>query len=147
MVSRRLPSATSMFGPRQDPNSQYAAVVARFIAAAGRGLPLEIYGDGKQTRDFTFVSNVVDANLAAAEAPGVSGQVFNIACGERVSVLEIVGHLEDLLGRQLLVRHTSPRPGDVRHTLADIARAREQLGYEPRVTFRDGLRRTLAACR
>ena len=110
----------NVFGPRQDPNSEYAAVVARFILAARRGVPLEIHGDGKQTRDFTYVSNVVDANLAAAEAPPGGGHVFNVACGERLSVLDIAARLEEVLGRTLPRRHTPPRPGDVRDTLADI---------------------------
>jgi UDP-glucose 4-epimerase len=135
----------NVFGPRQDPSSQYAAVVARFIRGARRGEPLEIHGDGKQTRDFTYITNVVDANLRAADAPGVSGQVFNIACGERLSVLDIVRALEDVLGRRLTVRHTPARAGDVRNTLADTARARERLGYVPAVGFAEGLRRTVAA--
>lgn len=135
----------NVFGPRQDPNSEYAAVIARFILAARRGAPLEVHGDGKQTRDFTYIANVVDANLAAAEAPGVAGEVFNIACGERLSVLDIATRLEEILGRSLPRRHTPPRPGDVRDTQADISRARERLGYAPTVGFAEGLRRTVAA--
>ena len=135
----------NVFGPRQDPTSAYAAVVARFILAAKQGEPLEIHGDGEQTRDFTYVANVVDANLAAAEAPGVAGGVFNIACGDRLSVLDIARHLEAILGRSLSRRHTPPRPGDVRDTLADVSRARERLGYMPTVGFPEGLRRTVAA--
>ncbi len=135
----------NVFGPRQDPASEYAAVVARFVQAARQGLPLEIHGDGQQSRDFTYVTNVVDANLAAAEAPGVAGEVFNIACGERLSVVGIAKALEEVLGRPLPQRHTPPRPGDVRDTEADITRARAQLGFVPRVLFTEGLRRTLAA--
>jgi UDP-glucose 4-epimerase len=135
----------NVFGPRQDPASQYAAVVARFIMAAREGRPLEIHGDGKQTRDFTYVSNVVDANLAAAEAPGVSGQVFNIAGGRRLSVLDIASALQEVLGGALPRHHTAARPGDVRDTLADVSRARDRLGYRPRVDFAEGLRRTVAA--
>src|SRR5581483_447597 len=135
----------NVFGPRQDPNSEYAAVVARFILAARRGAPLEIHGDGKQTRDFTYVANVVDANLAAAEAPGVAGETFNVACGEQLSVLDIASGLERILGRPLLRRHTPPRRGDVRDTRADISRARDRLGYRPGVEFMEGLRRTVAA--
>lgn len=135
----------NVFGPRQDPASQYAAVVARFILAARRGEPLEIHGDGEQTRDFTYVANVVDANLAAADAPGVAGQVFNIACGDRLSVLDIARGLEEILGRSLSRHHTPPRRGDVRDTQADVSRARERLGYVPAVGFREGLRRTVAA--
>jgi len=135
----------NVFGPRQDPASEYAAVVARFILAAQRGVPLEVHGDGEQTRDFTYVANVVDANLGAAEAPGLSGEVFNVACGERLSVLDIARNLEVVLGRSLPVRHAPPRRGDVRDTLADISRARTRLGYAPAVSFLEGLRRTVSA--
>ncbi len=135
----------NVFGPRQDPESQYAAVIARFIVAAKRGDPLEIHGDGKQTRDFTYVGNVVDANLLAAEAAGVAGGVFNVACGERLSVLDIATRLEEVLGTSLPRRHTPPRAGDVRDTLADVSSARARLGYRPRVGFTEGLRRTVAA--
>jgi UDP-N-acetylglucosamine/UDP-N-acetyl-alpha-D-glucosaminouronate 4-epimerase len=135
----------NVFGPRQDPASEYAAVVARFILAAKRGEPLEVHGDGEQTRDFTYVGNVVDANLAAAAAPGLAGEVFNVACGERLSVLDIARHLEEILGRPLPRRHTPPRAGDVRDTLADISRARARLAYVPAVSFKEGLRRTVAA--
>jgi UDP-glucose 4-epimerase len=135
----------NVYGPRQDPNSQYAAVVARFIDAAERGVPLEIHGDGLQTRDFTYVANVVDANLAAAEAPGLAGEVFNVACGERLSVVDIATALEEILGRPLPRRHTPPRPGDVRATWADISWARDRLGYTPKIGFPEGLRRTVAA--
>jgi len=135
----------NVFGPRQDPVSRYAAVIPRFIAAALRGEPLEVHGDGKQTRDFTYVSNVVEANLRAATAQGVSGAVFNVACGERHAVLDLVRALEEFLGRDLPVTHTPPRPGDLRDTQADVTRARAALGLAPSVSFRDGLRRTLAA--
>jgi UDP-glucose 4-epimerase len=132
----------NVFGPRQDPDSPYAAVIARFLRAAQRGLPLEIHGDGKQTRDFTYVSNVVDANLAAAEAPRVSGEVFNVGCGERLSILDIARELEEVLGRPLPVRHTEGPPG-ARDTLADLSRITARLGYVPAVGFREGLRRTV----
>jgi nucleoside-diphosphate-sugar epimerase len=135
----------NVFGPRQDPNSEYAAVVARFILAALRGTPLEVHGDGRQTRDFTYVGNVVDANLAAATASRAAGEVYNVACGERLSVLDIAAMLEKVLGRPLARRHTPARAGDVRDTLADIGRAREGLGYTPAVDFGEGLRRTVAA--
>jgi UDP-N-acetylglucosamine/UDP-N-acetyl-alpha-D-glucosaminouronate 4-epimerase len=135
----------NVFGPRQDPASEYATVIPRFILAAREGRPLEIHGDGKQTRDFTYIDNVVAANLGAAEAPGVAGQVFNVACGEQLSILDIAGRLEQILGRPLPRRHTSARPGDMRDTLADISRARERLGYVPTIGFAEGLRRTVAA--
>ncbi len=135
----------NVFGPRQDPASEYAAVVARFIQAALRGVPLEVHGDGAQTRDFIYVENVVDANLAAAEAADVAGEVFNVACGERLSVLDIARGLETVLGRPLSVRHTPARRGDVRDTLADVSRARARLGFVPAVGFQEGLRRTVEA--
>jgi len=135
----------NVYGPRQDPNSEYAAVVARFIRAALGGIPLEVHGDGQQTRDFTYVGNVVDANLAAAAAPHAAGEVYNVACGERLSVLDIAKMLESVLGQSLPRRHTPARAGDVRDTLADIRRAREGLGYVPAVAFEEGLRRTVAA--
>ncbi len=112
--------------------------------AARRGRPLEIHGDGKQTRDFTYVTNVVEANLRAAEAPDVAGGVFNIACGQRCSVLDIASTLEEILGGPLPRRHVLARPGDMRDTLADIRRARARLGYEATVPFVEGLRRTVA---
>ncbi len=132
----------NVFGPRQDPDSPYAAVIARFIRAAQAGVPLEIHGDGKQTRDFTYVSNVVEANLAAAEARGCSGEVINVGCGERLSILDIVRELEDVLGRPLPLRYTQAPPG-ARDTLADISRASARLGYAPAVGFGEGLRRTV----
>jgi nucleoside-diphosphate-sugar epimerase len=135
----------NVFGPRQDPASEYAAVIARFIQAARRGEPLEIHGDGKQTRDFTYIANVVDANLAAADAPRLAGHVFNVACGSRLSVLDIAAALEGILGRPLARRHTPARAGDVRDTLADVSRARDGMGYVPRVDFAEGLQRTVAA--
>jgi UDP-glucose 4-epimerase len=119
-------------------------VIARFIAAVENGLPLEIHGDGEQSRDFTYVSNVVEANLAAADAPGCSGEVFNIGCGKNFSILDIVRELEEVLGGSLPVRYT-PAPPGVRDTLADISRASACLGYVPAVGFREGLRRSVAA--
>lgn len=133
----------NVFGPRQDPHSEYAAVIARFIRAALRGEPLEIHGDGEQSRDFTYVENVVEANLRAAVAPGIAGEVFNIGCGERYSVLQVKAHLERILGRSLPARHTPPRQGDMRHTQADLSRAEEKLGYRPLISFEEGLRRTV----
>jgi len=132
----------NVFGPRQDPASEYAAVIPRFILWALRGEPLEIHGDGHQSRDFTYIDNVVDANCRAAVAADASG-AFNVGCGDRVSLLDIVGRLETLLGRPLPRRHTPGRAGDVPHTLADIDRARKLLGYTPLVEFDEGLRRTL----
>jgi len=133
----------NVFGPRQDPRSEYAAVIPRFILAALRGEPLEIHGDGLQSRDFTYVENVVEANLRAATQPGIAGEVFNVGCGQRYSVLDVKAHLERILGRSLPARHTPPRKGDVRHTQADMSKAEAALGYRPRVGFAEGLRRTV----
>jgi UDP-glucose 4-epimerase len=132
----------NVFGPRQDPASEYAAVIPRFILWGLRGEPLEVHGDGHQSRDFTYIDNVVEANCLAARAPAVSGAV-NVGCGSRVSLLDIVGRLEALLGGTLQRRHTPARAGDVAHTLADIGRARQMLGYIPLVDFDEGLRRTV----
>jgi len=133
----------NVFGPRQDPKSEYAAVIPRFVTLALRGLPLEVYGDGLQSRDFTYVDNVVEANLLAAHAPSVGGESFNIGCGERVSLLEIIARLETILGRSLVWRHSAPAPGDVRHSLADVSKAKRLLTYTPVVGFDEGFRRTV----
>jgi len=133
----------NVFGPRQDPKSEYAAVIPRFILWGLRDRPLEVHGDGAQSRDFTYIDNVVEANLLAARAPGVRSEVFNVGCGSRVSLLEIVAKLEAVLGRPLERRHTPPRPGDVLHTLADVAKAKRLLGYAPLVEFDEGFRRTV----
>jgi UDP-glucose 4-epimerase len=134
----------NVFGPRQDPHSQYAAVIPRFIAALLGGKPLTVHGDGLQSRDFTYVDNVVQANLLACTAPDAPGQAFNVACGERTTLLDLVGGLAQLTGLSPVVVHTPPRSGDVAHSLADIARAHQVLGYAPAVGFAEGLRRTLA---
>jgi UDP-glucose 4-epimerase len=133
----------NVFGPRQDPASQYAAVIPRFITAMLQGDVPTIYGDGYQSRDFTYVSNVVDANLLAAAAPNVAGRVLNVACGQRHTLLDLVAILNDVLGTQIVPVHTAPRPGDVLHSVADITAAREALDYRAEVDFRDGLRRTV----
>lgn len=134
----------NVFGPRQDPTSQYSAVIPKFITALLRGESPVIYGDGEQSRDFTYVSNVVQANLLACTAPAAAGRVFNIACGERITLNELTVLLNEVLGTHLASRHTEPQPGDVRHSLADISSARAVLGYEPIVGVREGLRRTAA---
>jgi UDP-glucose 4-epimerase len=132
----------NVFGPRQDPASEYAAVIPRFILWGLQRVPLEIHGDGQQSRDFTYIDNVVEANCLAADAPGAPGLAFNVGCGERVSLLDIIGRLETLLGRPVERRHTPSRAGDVPHTLASIERAGKLLGYTPLVPFDEGLRRT-----
>jgi UDP-glucose 4-epimerase len=132
----------NVFGPKQSPQSQYAAVVPLFMQAALDGVPLEVHGDGTQSRDFTHIDNVVHANLRSFEAPEASGHAFNIACGERHSLLEIADLIEKFCGRKLERRHTGRRAGDVDHTHASIEKARRLLGYDPRVGFEDGLRHT-----
>jgi UDP-glucose 4-epimerase len=131
----------NVFGPRQTPDSPYAAVIPLFIRALTAGERPVVHGDGEQSRDFTFVDDVVQANLRAAEAPGVSGQVFNVACGRRTSLLELLRHLNALLGTAIAPELAPPRPGDVRHSQADIQRACDLLGYRPTTDIPTGLRR------
>jgi UDP-glucose 4-epimerase len=133
----------NVFGPRQDPTSEYAAVIPRFIIWGLRGQPLEVHGDGTQSRDFTFIENVVAANILAGEAPDASGEAFNVGCGERTSLLEVIGMLESIIGKKVERRHTPSRGGDVPHTLADVAKAKRLMGYTPLVGFADGFRRTV----
>jgi UDP-glucose 4-epimerase len=133
----------NVFGPRQSPDSPYAAVIPLFIQAMTEGRRPVIHGDGQQSRDFTFVADVVQANLLAAEAPGVAGRVYNVACGRRTSLLELVDHLNALLGSRIQPSHSAPRAGDVQHSLADVARARDELGYRPTTDVPAGLRRCL----
>jgi UDP-glucose 4-epimerase len=133
----------NVFGPRQSPDSPYAAVVPLFIQAlTGRKAPT-IHGDGEQSRDFTYVADTVQANLLAAEAPGVSGRVYNVACGRRTTLLEMVGYLNEMLGTRIAPRHVAARLGDVRHSQADIERAKTDLGYRPTTDVPAGLRRCL----
>jgi UDP-glucose 4-epimerase len=133
----------NVFGPRQDPKSHYAAVIPRFVNAYLDGVPATIYGDGEQSRDFCFIDNTVEANLLACTAPNVAGRVFNIACGERVSLLQVIDVLGEIFGGRIAPRHEPARAGDVKHSLADITAARQGLGYEARVKFAEGLRRTV----
>jgi UDP-glucose 4-epimerase len=134
----------NVFGPRQDPASDYAAVIPKFITLMASGRPATIEGDGRQSRDFTFVENVVAGNLAAAEAPeSACGEVYNVACGDRMDLLALVSYLNESLGTNLEPTFGPPRPGDVRHSQAGIDRAREAFGYEPLVSTAEGLRRTV----
>jgi UDP-glucose 4-epimerase len=133
----------NVFGPRQDPASEYAAVIPRFIMWALQGKALEVHGDGRQSRDFIYIDNVVDANVSAALSPDVGGEVFNVGCGERLSLLDIIARLEKILGRRLERRHTPSRTGDIPHTLADVSKAKRLLGYIPLVGFDEGLARTI----
>jgi UDP-N-acetylglucosamine/UDP-N-acetyl-alpha-D-glucosaminouronate 4-epimerase len=132
----------NVFGPRQDPLSQYAAVIPRFITAVIDGGRPVVHGDGEQSRDFTFIDNAVDANVLAASAPDVAGEAFNIACGERISLNALIAELSEITGEAIDALHDEARPGDVRHSLADISGARESLGYTPGIDLRTGLRRT-----
>jgi len=132
----------NVFGPRQNPESKYSAVIPRFLQLALENKPLEIHGDGEQSRDFTYIDNVVRGNLLAMDTPGVSGEVFNVACGARYSLLDIADSIGAFLGRDLPRDHQPPRAGDVKHTLADISKAERLLGYRPEVAFDDGMRRT-----
>ena len=133
----------NVFGPRQDPKSEYAAVLPRFILWALRGEPLEVHGDGQQSRDFTYIDNVVEANILAGHAPDASGEAFNVGCGDRISLLDVIAMLESVLGRSVERRHAPTRGGDVLHTLADVSKAKRLMGYEPLVGFAEGFRRTV----
>ena len=133
----------NVFGPRQDPSSPYSGVISLFAMRMLDGLAPTIQGDGGQTRDFTYVANVVDGVLRACTAPGASGEVINVAVGGRISINELCATMATLLGGTVTQEHTPPRAGDVRDSQADITKAREILGYAPIVTFEDGLRRTL----
>lgn len=133
----------NVFGPRQDPKSHYAAVVPKFcMALLAKESPM-IFGDGGQTRDFTYIDNVVQANLRAAKG-AVAGQTVNVACAERISLLDLLRILNELLGTNIPAQHFAGRPGDVRHSLADIGAAKALLGYSPNVSVRDGLEKTLS---
>ncbi|MBI4279939.1 MAG: SDR family oxidoreductase [Armatimonadetes bacterium] len=133
----------NVFGPGQDPDGPYAAVIPRFIKAALAGASLEVHGDGSQSRDFTYVDNVVEANLLAASAAGVSGEIFNIACGRRITIMAARDAVSRALGVPVAVRHTPPRAGDIRHSQADVSRAKGVLGYDARVGFDEGIRRSV----
>ena len=134
----------NVFGPRQDPSSQYSGVISRFISALLGGERPVIHGDGEQSRDFTYIDNIVDANLKAAESAKGIGQVINIANGERITLNQLLDELKSLTGKpDVVADYQEPRAGDVKHSLADITRARELLGFEPRVGLRPGLELTI----
>ncbi len=137
----------NVFGPRQDPKSEYAAVIPRFIISLLRGESPTIYGDGEQTRDFTFVGNIVSANLHALEHPNAPGQIFNIAMGEVNSLNQLAEALQDLTGVDIAPQYTEPRPGDIRHSFADVSKAREVLQFKPQISVVEGLRATINWCR
>ena len=137
----------NVFGPRQDPNSQYAAVIPRFLTALLEKRRPIVFGDGEQTRDFTYIANVVQANLLAANAPDAVGFAMNIGCSEQVSLNTVLQIAGELLGVSVEAEYREPRSGDVRHSLADIRLAERLLGYRPTVKFHEGLAHTLAALR
>jgi UDP-glucose 4-epimerase len=133
----------NIFGPRQRADSPYSGVIALFADAMSAGRAPVVHGDGLQSRDFTYVTNAVQAVVKAATAPGVSGKVYNVGTGRSITVLDLVRVLNQLLKTNLVPEHGPPRAGDVRHSRADITRARRDLGYEPAVTFEEGLEQTL----
>ncbi|MFQ5777816.1 MAG: SDR family oxidoreductase [Terriglobia bacterium] len=134
----------NIFGPRQNGHSPYSGVLSLWMAAAMAGEPLTVHGDGKQSRDFTFVENAVEANLLACMASDAPGLAINVGAGGRHTLLDVINALEEALGTRVTLRHAEPRPGDVRHSQADISQAHTVLGYVPRVSFSEGLKRTLA---
>ena len=133
----------NVFGPRQDPTTQYAGVIAKFVTCALAGKPYPVNGDGEQSRDFSYIENVVQANLLAAEAKFDGGQVINIAFGQRTTLNQIIAALNELTGQHLPANYGPERAGDVRHSHADLTRAKQILGYVPAIDVREGLRRTL----
>jgi nucleoside-diphosphate-sugar epimerase len=132
----------NVFGPRQSPFSQYAAVIPLFVTAIDAGQPVTIHGDGEQSRDFTYVGNVVDATMRAGEAAGASGEIFNIAAGSPVSVNHVADTIAEILGKPVEKLHLPPRAGDIRDSWADLSKAERLLGYRPQIALEDGLRRT-----
>jgi nucleoside-diphosphate-sugar epimerase len=133
----------NIFGPRQDPLSQYAAAVPIFITRMLRGEKPTIFGDGEQSRDFTYVANVVQANILAVKAKGISGEIFNIACGKKTTVNSLADKINKLLKKKISPRYTGPRPGDIRHSFADITKAEKMLKHKPEVSFEEGLSLTI----
>jgi len=133
----------NVFGPTQDPTSQYSAVIPKFIKLMSKDKEPIIYGDGTQSRDFTYVDNVVYANLLACNAEKAAGEVINIACGESYTLRELVKMINEILGKNIEPKFVPERPGDVKHSLASIGKAKEVLGYEVKVDFKEGLARTI----
>ncbi|MEN6578776.1 MAG: SDR family oxidoreductase [Phycisphaerales bacterium] len=133
----------NVFGPQQDPASQYAAAIPAFITAILKNQPPTIYGDGEQSRDFTYIDNIVHANLLAARTKKTAGEVVNVACGEAVTVNAIIGMINRLLGKNVKPIYAPARAGDIKHSLADITAARKLIAFEPIVLFRDGLERSI----
>ncbi len=132
----------NIFGRRQDPNSYYSAVIPKFIKFFLENESPTIHGDGSQSRDFTYIDNVIEANLSACKAPDASGKVFNVACGERITLNELAEELKQLTGSKASAVHGDPRPGDIKHSLADIGKAQEILGYKAKIKVKEGLKHT-----
>ncbi|MDA2922509.1 SDR family oxidoreductase [Patescibacteria group bacterium AH-259-L07] len=133
----------NVFGPKQDPTSQYSAVIPNFISAVLNDRSPTIYGDGNQSRDFTFVENVVEANVLALQS-NASGELINIACGKRTTLNDLLKYINQILGKNIKPVYEKSRPGDIRHSLADISKAKKILGYEPKITIKQGLKKTIA---
>jgi UDP-glucose 4-epimerase len=134
----------NVFGPHQDPTSQYAAAIPAFVTAILKDKPPTVFGDGEQTRDFTYVDNVVEANLLAARAKQTKGEVLNIACGKAVTVNETIDVINDTVGKNIKPIYADPRPGDIKHSLADITLAQNLLGFKPSVSFKQGLQKAIS---
>jgi len=134
----------NVFGPRQDPTSPYSGVISKFVTVLLKGETPVIFGDGEQSRDFTYIANVVDANLRAADSPDASGQMMNMGIGQRITLNQLLAELQKIIGTNIPPRHEAPRTGDVRHSLADISRAEQLLGYRPLVGLAEGLEHTVA---
>ncbi|MBN2367812.1 SDR family oxidoreductase [Candidatus Woesearchaeota archaeon] len=137
----------NVFGPRQDPDSEYSAVIPKFIKSMASGKTPVIYGDGTQTRDFTFIKNVVNANLLASESDKVVGKTINVAAGKRFSLIDLVDNLNSIIGSSVRAQFEEERKGDVKHSLADISKARTLMGYTPEIEFREGLKKTFESLR
>jgi UDP-glucose 4-epimerase len=133
----------NIFGPKQDPNSLYSAVIPKFIGALLQGHPPTIFGDGEQSRDFTYIENVVQANLLAMSAEHLYGEAINIACGKKTSLNQLLNNLKEILGSKQSPIHQEPRQGDVKHSLADIRKGKEILNYEPKIGIEVGLKKTV----
>jgi UDP-glucose 4-epimerase len=133
----------NVFGPRQDATSQYSGVLAKFIPAVLQERRPSIYGDGIQSRDFTYVANVVEANLLACTAPGIGGEVFNIACGDRITVKSMLEQINRITSRAISPVYEAERKGDILHSQADITKAKSRMNYRPRVSFEQGLALTV----
>jgi nucleoside-diphosphate-sugar epimerase len=133
----------NVFGPHQDPTSQYAAAIPAFVTAILKDEPPTVFGDGEQSRDFTYVDNVVEANLLAARAEHTAGEVINIACGQSVTVNDVIADINKVLGKSIKPIYDVPRPGDVKHSLADITLAKQAIGYKPTVSFKQGLKHAI----